>query len=167
MKESFNLIYNRNFAEHNLTIDENMYLWEDVCEEITTRHNLLNVHDKIEEFYHFKFEDFNLSEIPEVFRKFIKDSPSNWDDLFTIYYEDFNYDLEVFEAGIQAGIDLDRIEECYVGQFSNDADFAQQLAEDLYDFKDIPSWVEIDWDATSVNIMYDYIEQDEHYFSNY
>ena len=90
---------------------------------------------------------------------------NQFEDFLETYYASY-LDIEVFLAGMYLDIPYDKIEDSYQGEFSTDADFAQQIISDSYNLKDIPSFVEIDWDSTSVNIMWDYVEHNEHYFSN-
>jgi hypothetical protein len=57
--------------------------------------------------------------------------------------------------------DLEYFEEAYQGEFRDGAEFAEQLVSDCYGLSsDIPSFVEIDWEATWGNLRYDYCEQD-------
>jgi hypothetical protein len=56
--------------------------------------------------------------------------------------------------------DLGYMENAYVGHYKSGADFAQELIEDCYGLSGIPSFVEIDWEATWENLRYDYYEQD-------
>lgn len=62
--------------------------------------------------------------------------------------------------------DLEYFEEAYQGEFRDGAEFAEQLVRDCYGISsDIPSFVEIDWEATWENLRYDYCEQDGFIFS--
>jgi len=57
--------------------------------------------------------------------------------------------------------DLEYFEEAYQGEFRDGAEFAEQLVSDCYGMpRDIPCFVEIDWEATWENLRYDYCEQD-------
>ena len=77
-------------------------------------------------------------------------------------------DLEVISAGIEAGIDIDDIDEAYSGKFDSDADFAENICEDCGDVpKDFPHYIYIDWERTAKDIMYDYTEANGHYFRNF
>ena len=44
---------------------------------------------------------------------------------------DNGLDIDIINAGISLGIDLDNIEEAYSGEFRNDEEFAQDMAEIL------------------------------------
>ena len=48
----------------------------------------------------------------------------------------------------------------YQGQYNSGADFAEQIATDCgYITRDLPSWIEIDWQKTWDNALsYDYTE---------
>ncbi len=59
-------------------------------------------------------------------------------------------------------------EDSYHGEFENGAEFAEQLCQDCgYITRELPSWIEIDWQKTWDNALsYDYTEIDGHIFSN-
>ncbi len=84
------------------------------------------------------------------------------------FIENSYLDAEVIEAGIEAGIELDGIEEAYNGEYKNDVEFAQELLESCgYIPQDLPPYIHIDWEWTAQEIMMDYIEQDGYYFRNF
>ena len=53
---------------------------------------------------------------------------------------------------------IDHFEDAYSGEYQSGADFAQEMASDCGYNINIPSWVEIDWQATWENLSYDYHE---------
>ena len=55
---------------------------------------------------------------------------------------------------------IDHFEDAYSGEYESGADFAQEMASDMgYINNNIPSWVEIDWQATWDNALsHDYTE---------
>ena len=55
---------------------------------------------------------------------------------------------------------VEHFEDMYEGQFDSGADFAEQIASDCgYITRDLPSWIEIDWQKTWDNALsYDYTE---------
>ena len=58
-------------------------------------------------------------------------------------------------------------EEAYQGKYESDEDFTQQLLEDTGDIpKDLPAYVNIDWEGTARDIMMDYGEDSGYYFRN-
>ena len=64
---------------------------------------------------------------------------------------------------------VDHFEDMYQGQYNSGADFAEQIASDCgYITRDLPSWIEIDWQKTWDNALsYDYTElSDCHIFNN-
>lgn len=75
---------------------------------------------------------------------------------------------EVFDAGIDLDIPLDKIEEAYEGEYKSDEDFAQELAEScgLLDKEDRWPYTCIDWEWAARELMFDYCECNGHYFSN-
>lgn len=84
--------------------------------------------------------------------------------------EDNVWDLQAVIAYIELGIgddNLSNFEEAYLGEWSSDTDFVQQLLEDTDELpKDLPAYIHIDWEWTAKDIMMDYSEQDGHYFNN-
>ena len=64
---------------------------------------------------------------------------------------------------------IENFEDMYQGQYNSGADFAEQIATDCgYITRDLPSWIEIDWQKTWDNALsYDYTELiGGHIFSN-
>ena len=54
---------------------------------------------------------------------------------------------------------IENFEDMYQGQYNSGADFAEQIATDCgYITRDLPSWIEIDWEKTWDNLSYDYTE---------
>ena len=63
---------------------------------------------------------------------------------------------------------IEHFEESYQGQYESGADFAEQLCQDCgYITRELPSWIEIDWQKTWDNALsYDYVElSDGHIFN--
>jgi antirestriction protein len=62
--------------------------------------------------------------------------------------------------------DLEFFEEAYQGEFRGGAEFAEQLVSDCYGMpREMPSFLEIDWEATWGNLRYDYCERDGFIFN--
>lgn len=87
--------------------------------------------------------------------------------------ESNKWDVEAVEAYISLGIgddDLSDFEESYQGQYANDEDFAQSLAEDLGEIPRAGSahWPLycIDWEWAARELMMDYSEANGYYFRN-
>ena len=86
---------------------------------------------------------------------------------FLTYYEtyhrlvdDYGQNL-VDEFAQEFDVDsVDHFEDMYQGQYNSGADFAEQIASDCgYVTRDLPSWIEIDWQKTWDNALsYDYTE---------
>ena len=94
---------------------------------------------------------------------------------FRDYYETYNRLCEdygqnlVDEFAENFDVDsVDHFEDIYQGQYNSGADFAEQIATDCgYITRDLPSWIEIDWQKTWDNLSYDYTELiGGHIFSN-
>lgn len=77
-------------------------------------------------------------------------------------------DIEIFHAGIDAGINLSDIDEAYAGSFSSDEAFAEEIAEETGAIDRNASWPLncIDWEYAAKELMYDYSESNGHYFRN-
>jgi antirestriction protein len=75
---------------------------------------------------------------------------------------------DVVDAALELGISVDSIKEAYSGEFSNDVDFAQNMAEEIGALKKNETWPYtcIDWEYAARELMYDYSEQNGHYFRN-
>lgn len=86
--------------------------------------------------------------------------------------EEGSYDAEVYQAYIDlVGEEYATMEDCeeaYQGEYKDDEEFAYQLADDLgYLQKDV-NWPYdcIDWERAARELMYDYMEENGHYFRN-
>ena len=87
------------------------------------------------------------------------------------------YDLEIVEAFTKLGnykVEdvngfFDALEESYSGEFSNDEDFAYDMADQCGQLEEKTSWPYtcIDWKQAARELMFDYYEQDGHYFRAY
>ena len=93
---------------------------------------------------------------------------------FRDYYEDYYRAVDdLGEDIVNAFIEvfyiesIGNIEESYQGQMSG-AEFAEQIATDCgYITRDLPSWIEIDWQKTWDNALsYDYTEIGNGYIFN-
>ena len=121
--------------------------------------------------------------VTELFNELVDDG-NDADDLqafidehgksnFTDYIEEYlqavdQYGEEVVAAFLDI-FDIDSIgslSDAYQGEYRDGAEFAESLVADCYSM-DMPSWVEVDWQATWDNALsYDYSESDGHIFNN-
>ena len=92
---------------------------------------------------------------------------------FREYYEEYNrlvddYGQNLVDEFIE-DFDVSTIEnfeDMYQGQLTG-VEFAKEIVSDCgYISKDMPSWIEIDWQKTWDNLSYDYTEIDGHIFNN-
>ena len=96
--------------------------------------------------------------------------------MFLTHYETYHrlvddYGLNLLdEFADEFDVDcVENFEDMYQGQYNSGADFAEQIATDCgYITRDLPSWIEIDWQKTWDNALsYDYTElSDGHIFNN-
>ena len=94
---------------------------------------------------------------------------------FLTYYEKYEelvreYDRNLIDEFAEH-YDIDTIEhfdEMYQGQYDSGAEFAEMIASDCgYVSRDMPSWIEIDWQKTWDNALsYDYTEIGNGYIFN-
>jgi len=83
-------------------------------------------------------------------------------------------DADIIQAYIDnVGGDIDsntiaNAEEAYQGEFNSDADFAEDMAEQLGYMDEAKCWPFncIDWEHAGRELMYDYFESGGHYFRN-
>jgi len=121
--------------------------------------------------------------ITELFEELVADG-NDADDLqafidehgksnFVDYIEEYlqaidQYDEDVVTAFLDI-FDIDSIgnlSEAYQGNYTDGAEFAESIVNECYPIE-IPSWVEVDWQATWDNALsYDYSESDGHIFNN-
>ena len=106
----------------------------------------------------------------EMLEDFIKEHGETY---FLTYIEDYlqaidEYDEDVVSAFLDV-FDIDSIgslSDAYQGRYTDGAEFAESLVNDCYSM-DMPSWVEVDWQATWDNALsYDYSESDGYIFNN-
>lgn len=85
------------------------------------------------------------------------------------FMQQTDLDPEIVAAGVYLGIDLDNIEEAYQGQYKDDEDFSQELAEEIGAIDKDASWPNdcIDWERAAREIMMDYCEHEGYYFRNF
>ena len=121
---------------------------------------------QIEEFLedHFGWDEDQLVDFVERFGE----------ENFKFYFEDYadmvdDIGIQVVESYLEY-FDIADVSSCrdaYQGQYDSGAEFAQQTAEDCGDVpRNMPSWIDIDWEASWDNLSYDYVEStDGHIFS--
>ena len=93
---------------------------------------------------------------------------------FVNHYEEYNrlcedYDKNLVDEFIEVFdvITIENFDEMYQGQYNSGAEFAKEIVSDCgYISRDMPSWIEIDWEKTWDNLSYDYTEIDGHIFNN-
>ena len=121
--------------------------------------------------------------ITELFEELVADG-NDADDLqafidehgksnFVDYIEEYlqaidEYDEDVVTAFLDI-FDMDSIgnlSEAYQGRYTDGAEFAESIVSECYSME-MPSWVEVDWQATWDNALsYDYSESDGYIFNN-
>ena len=94
---------------------------------------------------------------------------------FLTYYVKYNQLVDdygkylVDEFAEEFDVDsVEHFEDIYYGEFENGAEFAEQLCQDCgYITRELPSWIEIDWQKTWDNALsYDYTEIGNGYIFN-
>jgi antirestriction protein len=76
------------------------------------------------------------------------------------------HEPDALMAYVEYGNDAGDFEEAYAGQYDSDADFAQDMAEQLDCLDKNSSWPQncINWDLAARDLMYDYFETSGYYF---
>ena len=109
------------------------------------------------------FQD--IDEIPSLYYSESGIDPRLWDWLSLD--DDDKELLEAYREGINEEGDIEDARDAYQGKFDNDIDFIMDLLESCGDIpKDLPSYLVIDWEATTKNLMYDFVESNGYYFRN-
>ena len=106
----------------------------------------------------------------EILKDFITEYGESY---FQTYIEDYLQVVDQYEEDAVAAFldifDIDSIgsfSDAYQGHYNDGAEFAESLVSDCYSME-MPSWVEVDWQATWDNALsYDYSESDGHIFNN-
>lgn len=77
------------------------------------------------------------------------------------------YSVEAVDAfcEIWGEDDLEGFEDAYCGEYESGADYAEELVTDCYGVGNLPTFVEIDWEATWQNLQYDYYFEAGHIFN--
>ena len=77
-------------------------------------------------------------------------------------------EAEAVNAGLDAEVSLDNIEEAYSGRFDSDEAFAENLAEEIGAIDSNATWPHtcIDWEQAARELMWDYTESNSYYFRN-
>ena len=92
---------------------------------------------------------------------------------FVDHYETYvslfdQYQIDAIDAFIETFSieDIDHFSDAYYGEYESGADFAEQFANDTgYIHRDLPSWIEIDWQESWENLSYDFYEENGYIFS--
>ena len=107
---------------------------EEYCWEYNDMVDFIKEHSEEEFVHHY-----------ETYNRLCEDYGQNLIDEF----------IEDFDVGT-----IENFEDMYQGQYESGAEFAEQIASDCgYITRDLPSWIEIDWQKTWDNALsYDYTE---------
>tara|TARA_B100000614_G_C14511891_1_gene478913 strand:- start:1001 stop:1390 length:390 start_codon:yes stop_codon:yes gene_type:complete len=78
-----------------------------------------------------------------------------------------HYEIEAIDAFIETFSieDIDHFQDAYYGEYESGAEFAEQFANDIgYINRDLPSWIEIDWQESWENLSYDFLWENGYIF---
>ena len=111
--------------------------------------------DEYNEEYCWEYNDmvdFIKEHVEKDFREYYETYNRLVDDYGQNLVDEFIEDFDVST--------IENFEDMYQGQYDSGADFAEQIATDCgYITRDLPSWIEIDWQKTWDNALsYDYTE---------
>ena len=93
---------------------------------------------------------------------------------FVLYYEDYTrmveeYDQETVDSFIEVFdlMDVEHLQDAYHGQYSSEAEFAENFVNDCYGLPDMPYWISIDWEKTwDDGLSWDYTFNNGYVFCN-
>jgi len=143
-----------------------------LCDHSNEESILDELQNNIKELNEDKENEDDHDKIPDSFKIVDwQDVPANCQDIETAldladYYGNSNYDLDVFEAAREAGIDFSNVDDSYQGEHKSDIDFAQDFAEQIGAIENTVRWpyTSIDWKDAASDLMMDYSESNGHYF---
>ena len=92
---------------------------------------------------------------------------------FVDYYESYvalfdQYQIDAIDAFIETFSieDIDHFSDAYYGEYESGAEFAEEFARDIGEIpRNLPSWIEIDWQESWENLSYDFYEENGYIFS--
>jgi antirestriction protein len=134
--------------------------------------------DEFNDYLNEHFEKCNI-EYPEIMftdfegfpKKFYSESYDS--NLISELFDYLNilkgcFNEEALYEYVNAGYDANDFDEAYSGRFDSDADFAENLADELGYLDKNVSWPYtcIDWEWAARDLMYDYFEVGGYYFRN-
>ena len=79
-----------------------------------------------------------------------------------------HYEIEAIDAFIETFSieDIDHFSDAYYGEYESGAEFAEEFARDIGEIpRNLPSWIEIDWQESWENLSYDFYEENGYIFS--
>ena len=116
-----------------------------------------------------EIEITDFDEVPEHYQTAgTLDEDSNfWD--FAAATQECDQEPEVIAAALNLGIEPSDIDEAYQGSYTDDEDFARETADQLGAVDEKAGWPMncIDWEYAAKELMYDYCEDNGHYFRNF
>jgi antirestriction protein len=143
------------FDIEGLTKDEHMEELQDWLAELSEKYDRLceewilgDVEGIPDGFYH----EYGLSEELWQFNEVVSSS---------------HLDEDIILAAMECGFEPEEAEDRYVGSYASDADFAQELTEEVgYLPEELPAWIEchIDWEGVARDLMVDHSTSRGHYF---
>ena len=92
---------------------------------------------------------------------------------FIDHYETYvalfdQYQIDAIDAFIETFSieDIDHFSDAYYGEYESGAEFAEEFARDIGEIpRNLPSWIEIDWQESWENLSYDFYEENGYIFS--
>ena len=76
--------------------------------------------------------------------------------------------FDMIKSALACDIPLEKIEDAYWGEWDSRAQFAEEFHDNCGDLTNVPTWIisHIDWDSVGRELMYDFQEEDGHYWSS-
>jgi hypothetical protein len=167
MKNTFEITVNFMDEDFTIELNDSTCSESDVLELVQEMKKERFENESGEDFETDLEEDFDVSnwgDVPQWAQDF-----DVLEELMPEFYNSVIGDIEIFESAKDCDIDFKNVDEAYSGEFDSDADFAQNMAEELGYMDDAKTWpfTCIDWDQASRDLMYDYSTANNHYFRNF
>ena len=92
-------------------------------------------------------DEYGKSQFVDYIEEYLQAVDYHGEDAVAAFLDNFNIE------------DINNFNDAYQGQWDSGAEFAQNLAEDCGEVpRDMPSWIEIDWEKSWDNLDYDYTQ---------
>lgn len=158
-------------SNYNLELEAKASLGKSVTVKFDPYNDCTDM-DGLKELLATEWQETHSEEMPEDVEIKIIDFaevPDKWaneEDVweFAEAFAECDQEIEVVEAALECGVSP-HIDDAYNGQWKDDEEFVKYLLESTGDLpQNLPSYIHIDWERTSRDIMMDYSKHNGYYF---